>query len=500
MPKIPDKAPNHEKEVERSDKEVLTIKNIPRLAKSQVFVPHDYQRVAIDFLLSNPFSGLFLDPGLGKTSISLSAMCELKKKKAFKGVLLIAPKNVCLDTWPNEIAKWNNFSHLTHVFLHGKNKTKQALQSNKDIYLINPQGIVWLVQTLNEMIKAKDPIPFNILWIDESTKFKNPSTTGFKQLKRTLKLFKIRHIMTGTPKPKNYLDLWPQVYLLDRGEALDTSFHRFKATHFESHDFNQYHWEIKPGHDKIIAEKIKPLVLDMSSQEHLSLPELRFNDIAVTLDAKQSKTYFDMEKQLMADVFDETVTAMSVAASVSKCQQIVGGFLYTEDKEVLCLHREKLNALIELVEQLDGSPLLVAYKFRHELDALLDTFPDAKYIGGGVKPEDTKSIIADWNSGELPVLFGHPSSMAHGINMQKGGHDLCWYSLTWSLEDYQQMNARLYRQGVQKPVTIHHLVAKGVKKVKGETRYVSTVDDKMLQRLQQRDASQKSLREFLRGE
>ena len=463
---------------------------------------HDYQRTGLSFLLANPCSGLFLDPGLGKTSISLAAIKILKYAREIKGVLLVAPLRVTYSVWPGEIEKWVNFNGLTCTILHDDNK-ESLWGEKKDIYLINPEGLPWLHSELLAGLKAGKASPFNALWIDESTKFKSHDSKRFDLLVDMLPLFKRRHIMTGTPSPRNLLDLWSQMYLLDEGKTLGNNFYKFRKKYFESHDWDKYSWEIKDFAAEEIHQLVAPMVLEMSSADHLDMPECVYNDIVIPLPTKAAKYYKEMEKNFFIQIEEKEVSAEAAAQSSMKCHQIANGKVYEDvpegldevqvrafkrTRKVLHVHKAKVDALADLLSELNGKPLLIAYHFKHDLEALRGLLgKDVPFIGSGVKPERAKQLEQQWNRGELPVLLGHPDSMSHGLNFQQGGNDVCWYSLTWNLENYIQFIARVWRQGVKgKYVRVHHLIAQG------------TVDEAMLLRLGQRADQQLDLREAIR--
>jgi len=466
------------------------------------WIPHNYQVEALSFLLSNPKSGLFLDPGLGKTSTSLSAIRILKMTGQIKGVLLIAPLRVIYDVWPPEIEKWSNFNSLTHTILHGKGK-KTLFGPKKDIYLINPEGLPWLLSQLYEAVTKEKYIPFNALWIDESTKFKSPKAkTRFKTIETMLSLFKRVHIMTGTPAARSYLDLWSQIFILDQGKALTPSYYKFRNKYFMTAAYNKFNWLPKKGSLESIKNLISPMILDMSEQDHLKMPPVIYNNITITLPEKAMKTYKDMEQDLFSILDDGEVSAKAAAQSTMKCHQISNGMLYADipedlsesdykafmkTRDIFLIHKAKIEALKDLIEELNGKPVLIAYHYKHDLSSIRAAIgKDTPYIGSGVSSAKSTQIKDDWNAGKIPVLLGQPQSMAHGLNLQAGGNDICWYSLTWNLEDYIQFNKRVARQGVKGEVRIHHLVASG------------TIDLAMLGRLGERAKNQQDLREAIK--
>jgi hypothetical protein len=461
------------------------------------WTPWKYQLTALSHILSNPKSGLFLDPGLGKTSISLSAIRILLESGNSKGILIIAPLRVTYSVWPQEIEKWENFKNLTHTILHGDNKDS-LWTDKKDIYLINPEGLKWLHTELLKGLKAGKKLPFDSLWIDESTKFKSYDSARFGYISDMLPLFKRRHIMTGTPAPKNLLDLWSQMFILDDGAALGNNYHKFKNKYFYTEDWNKYNWKLKDFADKEIQKAMSHLVLEMSSKDYLDMPKLIINDIPVILPAKAMSLYKEMEKEFFISLDNMESSAEAEAQSSAKCHQISNGRVYedipkdlNEDeirkfkktRKTLDVHTAKIEALKDLIDELNGKPLLISYYFKHDLESLKSTFKDIKVIGSGTTASETNQLVSDWNNGKLLLLAAHPGAMAHGLNLQKGGNDICWFSQTWNLEDYLQYNARIYRQGVTgDSVRIHRLIGK------------DTIDEAMVMRLKSRDEDQLDLR------
>lgn len=464
------------------------------------WVPHDYQATAVSFELSRKRGALFLDPGLGKTSISLAVFKTLLAAGDIKGVLLVAPLRVVYSVWPKEIKKWCNFNHLTCTILH--EGTKDTIYNKSDIYLINPEGLPWLYETLAKHMSSGGECPFNTLCVDESTKFKNHQSKRFKLLKDMLPLFKRRYIMTGTPSPKSYVDLWAQIYLLDEGASLGKNFYLFRNKYFKSDDWNAYAWKLKDDGKEMIERAISHLVLDMSAHDNLNMPDLITNNIICKLPEKVMKKYKKMEKEFFLEIDGNEINAQQAAQASMKCHQIANGMVYEDYPEDLDeagrrefaktrksikVHTAKIEALKELIDELNGKPLLVAYHYKHDLQAIQDALGgDIPYIGSGVSPSVTDKTVDDWNAGKIQVLLGHPVSMAHGLNLQSSGNDICWFSQTWSLEDDEQFNARIYRQGVKGAVRVHRLVAEG------------TIDEAMILRLGERSKDQKDLRDALR--
>lgn len=416
------------------------------------FKPHDYQQDGINWVLSHQGAGLFLPPGLGKTSITLSAILKLKQAGVIDRVLIIAPLRVCYMVWRQESEKWN--FPFSIGLLHGREKDT-IIRQKHDIYLINPEGINWLVNNHMQLfIKYKF-----MLVCDESTLFKNHSSLRFKMLKHILPLFKRKLILTGTPAPNGLLQLWSQIFILDSGKRLGKNISAFRRQWFIP-SYDGFGYIMRDGADEQIYSAINDIVMHKSTDE-LELPEKLYNTILVQLPTDALKLYKDIKNDFISQIEDETlITAMNAASQASKLKQIANGMLYNDDKEGLNIHNEKLSALEELVDSLGGRPLLVVYEFNHDLHKLQSTFKNAPRIGGGVTGKELETIVEKWNKGELPVLLIQPKAGGHGLNMQDGGcHDIVWYSITFDLELYDQVNARVHRQGVKNTVTIHHIVA-----------------------------------------
>ena len=468
----------------------------------KLYNPHNYQLTAISFLLANQCSALFLDPGLGKTSISLSVIRILKNASRSKGVLIVAPVRVCYSVWPDEVLKWYKFNDLTHTILHDKNK-ESIWDEQKDIYLINGEGLAWLHKELLDGLSKGKKCPFNVLFVDESTKFKNHESIRFELLTDMLPLFKRRHIMTGTPSPKSLLDLWSQLYIVDEGKTLGKNYYEFRNKYFETDDWNKYQWFVKDFAEEKIQELVAPLVLEMSAEDYLDIPSLIYNNIDVLLPKQAEKYYKQMEKEFFITLDDMEASAKAKVQAQMKCHQIANGNVYedipedlTEDEErafkrtrkVIHIHDAKIDALLDLIDELNGKPLFIAYQYKHDLAAIRKVLgKDVPYIGSGVNKDEVKQLVKDWNAGKLKYLVGHPASMAHGLNMQESGNDVCWFSLTWNLEEYIQFIKRIHRQGVKGCVRVHHLIAKG------------TIDEVMLSRLGERAKQQQNLRDAIKN-
>jgi SNF2 family DNA or RNA helicase len=444
-------------------------------ALQEKWQPHKYQTNAVKRGIQQAALALFLDPGLGKTSIFLAIVKLLKKEKLISKVLVIAPLRVCYLVWPKEVQKWIDFNGLTVQILHGKDKEKNLLKE-ADIYLINPEGLTWLVK--HNLRK----LGFDMLGIDESSKFKAANTQRFKLLKGILPIFRRRIIMTGSPTPNSMMDLFSQIFILDGGAALGRFITHYRNQFFYPTGFQGYDWALIPGMEKVIQDKIKPLVLRLEAKDHLELPQLIENNIYVELGKDARAAYEEMEDELFVAMDDGDIEAVNAAAASIKCRQIANGGVYDEDSNAHHLHMEKAEAVKELIEELNGVPAFVAYDFAHDLHRLMKVLGKNTPNISTASPKMLPKIEADWNAGKIPVLLGHPASVAHGLNLQGSGNHVIWHSLTWNFENYDQFNKRVWRQGNKNSyVYVHHIIAE------------NTVDIAVLTALKFKDNSQKSL-------
>lgn len=423
--------------------------------------PRDYQVHAAQHALYNAGAALFLEPGLGKTSISLAVIDTLTKNKAARAALVIAPLRVCYSVWPKEAAKWTEFAHLSVGILHGRDKAA-TLAAKHDVYVINPEGLQWLFTAL----AGRTEWPFDVLIVDESTKFKNTQTVRFKSLKAHLPRFTRVLALTGTPTANRLEDIFGQVYLLDSGARLGKFITHFRREYFDEqrHFMGFSKWNPRADSAERIKDKVEDICMYMSAEDYLSMPKLTQNRIEVTLTPKALDAYSKIERAFFAVVSQVNVSAAHAAAVQMKLRQVVGGQVYGEAGEVAHIHDAKLEALEDLIEEAAGEPVLVAVSFKHEAEAIQQMLAtkfqiDAPYLGDGISAVKSDAVATEWNAGKLPVLIAHPASVAHGLNLQAGGHTVVWYTLTWSLEQYDQLNRRVYRQGQEKPVIIHHIVA-----------------------------------------
>lgn len=445
------------------------------------FRPHDYQKRAINFILEHPASGLFLEMGLGKTVITLTAVDILMNDRfEVSRVLVIAPLRVAEDTWSRESEKWDHLQHLRISKILGSAAERiRALEAEADVYVINRENVVWLVEYLATL---KRKWPFDMVVIDELSSFKSNQSKRFKALKKVRPLIDRMVGLTGTPAANSLMDLWAEIYLLDRGQRLGQTIGSYRDAYFRAGWGNGtvvYKWEARPGAMKAITGKIADITMSMKAEDYIELPDRIDNMISVKLSDKEMEKYKDMEQQSLLELDDDSkIIALDAAAVMSKLLQMANGFIYTEEHEAIHLHDAKLEALEEIIEAADG-PVLVYYNFKADKERLLEKFKDAEVL------EDNKTI-SRWNQGKIKILLAHPASVAYGLNLQEGGHIIVWYGIPWSLELYQQANARLHRQGQQKPVMIYHLLAKG------------TADEQVIKKLEAKDVTQSALIEVLK--
>ena len=433
------------------------------------FTPHEYQERAIRRVEDQTHVGLLLDMGLGKTVITLTAVRDLIEDFAAFRVLVIAPKRVAEDTWTREHEKWDHLKDLRISKVLGSPKQRlAALDAPADIYVINRENVPWLVRS--------GRFDFDTVVIDELSSFKNPQAQRFKALRKVLPGADRVIGLTGTPAPNGLMDLWAEIYLLDRGQRLGKTIGAYREQYFRPgarNGFVVYDWIPRKGADREIQRKLSDICISMSAKDYLQLPERIDNEIPVKLEPGELAKYKELERdQILQLEDDQTVVAMSAAAVMTKLLQMANGAVYAEGGAVSRIHGRKLDALKEIIDT-TGEPVLVFYSFRHDLEAIRAEIPARELEG----PED----IAAWNRGEIRVLLAHPASVGYGLNLQEGGHVIVWYGLTWSLELYQQANARLYRQGQTRPVIIHHLIAEG------------TVDEQVMRALKAKDTSQAAL-------
>lgn len=460
----------------------------PSSPSSEPWVPRPIQRRGTRWLLErHPGAALLFDPGLGKTSCTLAAIKLLKAKGQRPKVLLIAPVRVMAMTWPDEIAKWTDFHGLTFTILHGPKKDDR-LREDVDIYLINPEGLDWLLKPTVVRGKKRSSVGvdaarfkrfgFTILVIDELTAFKNHTSIRFKALKAVLRTFQRRWGLTASPAA-NYLEpLFGQVYVLDEGRALGQYVTHWRDQFFET-DYNGFSYTAKEGAEEAIYARLAPLALRADAQDHLELPELVENVVRVPLPAVAQRIYQSLETYLLVQVNAKAITAKNAAVASSKCRQVASGALYLEpalgelltrlprrgQREWVELHTAKLEACAELLAELQGAPTIVAYEFTHDYERLQQYLGDPKrqrwlpHIGKGVGLAEGRVVQDRWNRGEIPVLLAHSNSIARGLNLQHSGNHVIWFTQTWDYEIYDQLIRRLLRQGSKHKRVFSHILA-----------------------------------------
>lgn len=441
------------------------------------YKPHNYQAFASEFILEHPVCCLMLDMGLGKTVITLTALWELVLDRFdVSRILVIAPKRVAEDTWPKEIAKWEHLSGLSFSLVLGSRADREAaLRKRAFIYIINRENVAWLVENYRW--------DFDMVVIDELSSFKSNKAERFKAMKCVRP--KVSRIigLTGTPAPNSLLDLWPQMYLLDMGQRLGRFIGGFRDRFFVPDKRNReiiYSYKPRDGAEDTIYSLVSDICISMKAVDYLDIPERIDNRIEVVMSAKEQKLYDDFQRDMVLAIEGEELDAVNAAALSNKLLQMANGAVYGDDRKVLPIHDRKLDALEDLVEAANGKPLLVAYWYKHDLQRIQARFKNARCI-------DTSKDIDDWNAGKISLALIHPASAGHGLNLQEGGCTIVWFGLTWSLELYQQLNARLWRQGQKHTVVIHHIVTKG------------THDEDVMRALGNKDMRQSALIEAVRA-
>lgn len=417
---------------------------------------HRYQDQAANAMVKNQCHGLFMEPGLGKTRTTLTAFKRLRDKGEVEAMLVIAPLHVCYNVWPREVQKWKEFNGLEVAILHGPKK-KQALDTEADIYLINPEGLPWFMK------QRRVYIP-DMLVIDESTKFKNNAAKRTKLLKAALPMFKRRYILTGTPTPNGLLDLFSQVYILDMGERLGKYITHYRNRWFMPTGYGGYTWVPRAGAGEEIKEQLEDIVTYMKADDYLELPPLVENDVVVDLPDDVYAMYKEFEEEFVLQLEKEDIIAKNAGVLTGKLQQVANGGIYTTADRAKweTLHMAKAEAVADIVEEASGQPCLVAYHFNHDLDRLKKVLgKDTPHIGKGVTAKRVREIEREWNRGKIPVLLANPASVAHGLNMQEAGRHVIWHSLTWNSEHYTQFIQRVWRQGQKDTVFLHHIIAAG---------------------------------------
>lgn len=480
--------------------------------------PQFYQLNAVKFLLKNNGAGLFLDPGLGKTSITLAAFKVLQKAGHARRALVLAPLRPAYSVWPAEIDKWAEFAHLRWSLLHGKDK-EDRLEDDADVFVINYDGLLWLMQE-----KRFQKLSVDTLIVDESSKMRHTNTRRYKLLRPALPTFERRWILTGTPAPNGYLDLFGQIYILDLGRSLGKFVTHYRQNFFYQSGFGGYDWKIQEGAEIEIQKRIKHQVMRLNAADYIKMPALLPpNVIRVTLPPAARKIYDDLEEEMIAELQSKrSVTAVSAGALTTKCAQLANGGVYhmpevypfpqpvpnghgsiktgmatvtLGGKGWETVHDAKMEALLDLIDELQGAQLLIAYEFQHDVKRIEKALPQhlllhgaLPCIGGGTTPKQSMEIERAWNAGAIQVMAVHPASAAHGLNLQESNaHHVCWFGLTWDLEFYDQLIARLRRRGNKAQHIHNHIIAAS-----------NTVDEVKLQALRRKDKTQTALLDALR--
>lgn len=420
------------------------------------YTPWDYQQYAADWIIKHPACGLFLQMGLGKTVITLTAIDELIYERFEIGrVLVIAPLRVAATVWAEEARKWDHLRRLRVVKVLGAQADRlAALRQDADIYVINRENVAWLVEYYE---LCKQPWPFDMVVLDELSSFKSHQAARFKALRRQRAHMERVVGLTGTPAPNGLIDLWAQVFLLDRGERLGKTIGGYRQRYFNEGRRNGqiiFEWVPKPEAPAAIYGKLADLCVSMRAEDYLTLPPRMDRRAEVELSPKAQREYETLEREALLLLEDGAITAQTAAVVSGKLLQLANGAVYDEARGVHAIHDAKLDMLEDLIEAANGQPVLVYYAYQHDAERIAVQL-------GKVRRLQSSQDVEDWNAGKVPVMLAHPDSAGHGLNLQQGGHIVIWFGLTWSLEKYQQANARLHRQGQGQPVTVYHIIAKG---------------------------------------
>ena len=436
------------------------------------YVAHNYQNYAKDFILAHKVSALFLDCGLGKTITTLTAINELMYDSfEISKVLIIAPLRVAQSTWKEEIEKWDHLNLLRYSIAVGDEKERlKALKQNSDIYIINRENVDWLVT------KSGIDFNFNMLIIDELSSFKSHTSKRFKSLLKIRPYFERVVGLTGTPSSNGLMDLWAEFRVLDLGERLGRYITHYRNEYFLPDKRNGaiiFSYKPQPNAEERIYRRLADMTISMKSTEYLKMPELILNELEINLDEEDQIKYKKFKKEMVMTIQEKEIDAINAASLSNKLIQLANGSIYDEDKKFYEVHNKKLDKLEEIIESANGKPVLVAYWFKADKERIEKRFK--------VREIKTADDIKQWNKGMIDLALIHPASAGHGLNLQSGGSTLVWFSLTWSLELYQQTNARLYRQGQKDTVVIHHLITK------------NTIDEDIIKSLKRKDKTQEAL-------
>lgn len=443
--------------------------------------PHTYQTRLKDFIIDHRYAFLTVDMGLGKTVTTLTAVRELLEDYLeAERVLVIAPKSVAENTWTSECAKWDHLAHLrVSVVMGDERKRIKALTTPADIYVINRDNVQWLTQHLG------NGWDFDTVIIDESSSFKNPQARRFKALRKVRPLIRRMILLTGTPSPNGHMDLWAQMWLLDMGQRLGRTLTSFRTKYFRpgrSNGHVVYDWHLRPGAHEEISALMSDITVSLKAEDWLQVPDFIESDVSIALGEREIQAYRTFERDQLMTIDGEDIVALTAAAMANKLLQFTGGAVYDQDLRWHTMSDAKLRALEDIMETAAGDPVIVFYQYKHELARLLERFKDLNPVCFSGEPE----ILADWNAGRIPMLLCQPASVQYGLNMQEGGHIIVWYTPTWNLEQYQQANARLHRQGQKRPVICYRLICEG------------TIDRRVVGALRSKDGAQEALLRIIR--
>ena len=437
---------------------------------------HEYQKYGVDFIINNPISALMLECGLGKTITTLTAVSDLMYDYfEISKALIIAPLRVALTVWKQECDKWEQLKYLRCSIAVGSVSERQkAMQSDADVYIINRENVEWLVKNY--------PFDFDMVVIDELSSFKSHQSKRFRALRKVRPKFDRIVGLTGTPAPNGLMDLWAEINLLDMGERLGRYITRYRDEYFKPDKRNGaivYSYKPLPDAEERIYGKISDICVSMKAADYLEMPERVDNIVEVGMSDKETAMYKRLEKEMLLPFADGDIDAVNAASLSNKLLQLANGAVYDENGKVRKIHSRKLDALEDLIEASNGKSILVYYGYKHDKDRIAEKF--------NIREIRTERDICDWNNGKIQIALAHPASCGHGLNLQKGGSTIIWFGLTWSLELYQQVNARLYRQGQKNTVVVHHIVTKG------------TVDEDVMTALNDKDMGQASLMEAVKA-
>lgn len=438
--------------------------------------PHKYQSYATDFIVNNPIAAVFLEMGLGKSVITLTAMKMLFESETICKVLVIAPLRVARDTWPQEIKKWDHLKGMKYAVAVGTEaERKAAVLRNEPVTIINRENVDWLIN------KSGLPFDFDMVVIDELSSFKSYGAKRFKALLKVRPFIKRIVGLTGTPSSNGLMDLWAEFRILDFGKRLGRYITRYRLSYFEPDKRNAqmvFSYKPLPGAEDAIYEKISDITISMKSVDYLDMPECVINEVPVYMSPSEQSVYDDFREDMVIKLKNEEIDAANAAVLSGKLLQMANGAVYDEVGTAHLIHDRKLDMLEDLIEGANGKPVLVAYWFKHDLVRIEQRL---KHLKIPYAKLDTSDSIERWNKGEVPVMLCHPASSGHGLNLQVGGSTLIWFGLTWSLELYQQTNARLWRQGQKETVVIHHIICGG------------TIDEDVMDALKRKEKTQSAL-------